>query len=98
VNAAHNRCASTVVHVRGGLFKVRCQATYVQLEAGRRDIATVVQLDADLSDRWSLGLALPYLYKDRKAFPRPDLRLSNKGLGDIDVMVRADSGRSLPPL
>ena len=73
--------------VTGGLFQVQCQASYVQLDPGRRDIATVVQLTTELNDRWSVGMALPYLYKDQEGFPRPDLKLSNKGVGDINLML-----------
>ena len=54
---------------------------------GRRDIATIVQLTTEVTDRWSLGLALPYLYKDQNGFPRADLKLSNEGPGDVNLMV-----------
>ena len=73
--------------VTGGLFQVQCQANYTNPGPGRRDIATIVQLTTEVTDRWSLGLALPYLYKDQNGFPRADLKLSNKGPGDVNLMV-----------
>jgi hypothetical protein len=71
----------------GGLLGVQCLLSYARLGDGRQDYAGSVQVTRDLSDRWNIGVALPYLFKQRDGFPRPDLRLSNQGPGDLEVLV-----------
>jgi hypothetical protein len=74
-------------NVTGGLFVLECHMTRVTLEEGRHDYLAVTQLTTDLSDRWTVGASVPYLYKQRDGFPRADLRLANRGLGDVSVLA-----------
>jgi hypothetical protein len=71
----------------GGFLGVQCLLSYARLGDGRQDYAASVQVTRDLSDRWNIGVAFPYLFKQRDGFPRPDLRLSNQGPGDLGLLV-----------
>ena len=78
--------------VSGGLVHVQCQASYLAVGAGRRNLSTTVQIAHDFTDRWTAGVLIPYLYKERASFPRHDLNLVNQGLGDVGLMVSRKFG------
>jgi hypothetical protein len=71
--------------VSGGWFQIQCQTHLVYIGEGRRDVASTLQLTRELSERWAAGLSVPYLYKAQDRFPRPDLKLANRGLGDLNL-------------
>ena len=73
-------------NVSGGLFRVECQANYVDTPYGPNYIGTAL-VSADVGDRWNLGVSVPYLYKVMRDPYGLGFDVHNRGLGDINAMV-----------
>jgi hypothetical protein len=74
-------------NVTGGLFHVECQGNYVHTINGYNYVATTM-VTRDLSERWNLGVSVPYLYKFYGDDPYgKDFDVVNKGLGDVNVLL-----------
>ena len=73
-------------NVTGGLFQAQCQANYVRLDDGYTYIVNTL-VNADLGEKWNLGVNIPWLYKywrDPYAF---GYDISNEGMGDTSVLL-----------
>jgi hypothetical protein len=73
-------------NVRGGLFRVECQANYVDVPDGYNYVATSL-VSHDLTPRWNLGVSVPYLYKYMRDPFKVGVDLANKGPGDVSVLL-----------
>ncbi len=82
--------------VSGGLFNVMCQTTYTRLEprpehAEHHSVATTT-ITLPFTDRTSLGVNLPFVYKYMRNPYETGADLSNGGLGDVSVMLTTRLG------
>jgi hypothetical protein len=73
-------------NVTGGLFRLECQGNYVHTPYGYNFIATAL-VSRDLTEKWNLGVSVPYLYKQMDDPYQLGFDVSNKGLGDINLLV-----------
>jgi hypothetical protein len=73
-------------NVRGGLFRVECQANYVDTPDGYNFVGTTL-ITHDLTPRWTLGVGVPYLYKYMRDPYRVRVNLANKGPGDVNLLA-----------
>jgi hypothetical protein len=73
-------------HVTGGVVNLECQASYVDTPYGYNFVGNTL-LTGALGDRWSLGVAVPYLYKYMRDPYAVGIDLANKGPGDVSVAV-----------
>lgn len=73
-------------HVSGGLVNLECQASYVAQPYGYNFIGTT-QMSGALSDRWSLAVSVPYLYKYMRDPYAIGIDLANKGPGDVSASL-----------
>jgi hypothetical protein len=73
-------------HVKGGLLNLECQASYVDTPYGYNFIGNTMMSGA-LTDRWSLAVSVPYLYKYMNDPYAVGIDLANKGPGDISASV-----------
>jgi hypothetical protein len=73
-------------NVTGGVVHVQSQGNYTRLEGGY-SFALQNQLTADLSEKWNLGVVVPFLYKWIDNYADTGYALSNGGLGDINFLV-----------
>jgi hypothetical protein len=78
-------------NVTGGLFSVESQASYAQTDYGH-DYVSNTQVRADLSDKWNLGVNVPYLYKFISDPYLLNVDVANRGLGDVGVMLTRKMG------
>ena len=77
--------------VSGGLFRLECQMAYVEMPYGYNAITTAV-LTRELDDRWSLGVAVPYLQKYMRDPYAVGIDLANRGIGDVSAIVARKFG------
>jgi hypothetical protein len=73
-------------NVRGGMFHVECQANYVDMPYGYNFVGTTL-VSHDLASRWNVGVSVPYLYKFMNNPYDVGVDLTNKGPGDITLLV-----------
>ena len=78
-------------NVRGGLFHVECQVNYVEMPYGYNFVGTTL-VSHDLTDRWNLGVSVPYLYKYMNNPFATGVDLANKGPGDVNVLLTRKLG------
>jgi hypothetical protein len=79
----------------GGLFQLMLQDNYIVIPPGanRSDSAfnniLNLQLSKDLTDRWNVGLSIPFIYKSYSDYLHNGVSgpLTNTGLGDISALV-----------
>jgi hypothetical protein len=82
--------------VTGGLFGVQCQGSYSPLMSDRKKmehhfvVNTLIQ--RQLTDRWIVGMNLPFVYKYLRDPYQLDIDLSNGGLGDASAQVTRRMG------
>ena len=80
----------------GGLFGVQCQATYSPLLAdpAKTEHHFVINtlVTREVTDRWSLGVNIPFVYKYLRDPYQLDIDLSNGGLGDMSLQVTRQMG------
>jgi hypothetical protein len=82
--------------VTGGLFGVQCQASYSPLLSDRQEmehhfvVNTLIQ--RQITDRWILGVNLPFVYKYLRDPYQLDIDLSNGGLGDASAQITRRMG------
>jgi hypothetical protein len=72
--------------VRGGLFSVQCQGNYTRFGNGY-SFSLQNQITTDVSEKWNLGVVVPYLYKYLNDPYGLRFDLSNQGLGDVNGLV-----------
>jgi hypothetical protein len=71
----------------GGLFQLQSQASYTHLEDGY-NVTINTQLSRDLGDKtWTVGVALPLLYKYYRDYYDLPVDVSNGGIGDVSAFV-----------
>jgi hypothetical protein len=73
-------------NVTGGLFQAQCQASYIRLDDGYT-YAVNTLINANLGDKWNLGVNLPWLYKYWRDPYGFGFDLSNEGMGDTTLQV-----------
>ena len=73
-------------NVRGGLFRLECQANYVKMPYGYNFVGTTL-VSHDLTTRWNLGVSVPYLYKYMDNPYDVGVDIANKGPGDVNVLL-----------
>lgn len=78
-------------NVSGGLFHVECQGNYVKTTYGYNYVATTL-VSRDLTDRWNLGVSVPWLYKFMRDPYDVGVDVANKGLGDVNVLLTRKLG------
>jgi hypothetical protein len=80
-------------NVSGGLFNVQCQSNYVHLDDGYTyAVATLVT--ANLTDKWNVGVSLPWQYKYWRDPFGFGIDLSNEGIGDVNALVTRRLGQT----
>jgi hypothetical protein len=70
----------------GGLFHLELQGNYVQEPYGH-DWVGVTLITKDVSEKWNLGVSVPYLYKFINDPYGLQVDVANKGPGDVNLMV-----------
>jgi hypothetical protein len=80
-------------NVRGGLFHLECQASYVKMPYGYNFVGSTL-VGHDLSDRWNLGVSVPYLYKFMNNPYDTGVDIANKGPGDVNALVTRRLGET----
>jgi hypothetical protein len=78
-------------NVSGGLFHVELQGNYVSMPYGPNYVATTL-ISRDLTDRWNLGVSVPWLYKLWRDYEGLGYDVSNKGIGDVNLLVTRKLG------
>jgi hypothetical protein len=78
-------------NVTGGLFHVECQGNYLKTPYGYNYVATSL-VSRDLSEKWNLGVSVPYLYKYMNDPYQIGIDVSNQGLGDVNVLLTRKLG------
>ncbi len=73
-------------NVRGGLFRLECQANYVEMPYGYNFVGSTL-ISHDLTDRWNIGVSVPYLYKFMSDPYDIGVDIANKGPGDVNLLV-----------
>jgi hypothetical protein len=73
-------------NVRGGMFRLECQANYVKMPYGYNFVGNTL-VSHDLGTRWNLGVSVPYLYKFMNNPYDVGIDLTNKGPGDVNLLV-----------
>ena len=73
-------------NVTGGLFQAQCQANYVQLDDGYNYVVNTL-VNADLGDKWNIGVNIPWLYKYWRDPYGFGFDISNEGVGDTSVLL-----------
>jgi hypothetical protein len=82
-------------NVSGGLFNVQEQFSYTKLgtvQYPERDYVANTLINADLGEKWSVGINVPLVYKylsdpQHLAPQSPAIDYSNGGLGDVSLQV-----------
>lgn len=69
----------------GGLFQNVTQLNYIHLDTGPNFVLST-QFTRDLSDRWNVGVFVPFVYKRYNDYMGLPLDISNGGLGDINLL------------
>jgi hypothetical protein len=82
--------------VTGGLFNVQCQGTYSPLLADPSKVehhfVVNTLVSREITDRWSVGVSIPFVYKYLRDPYQLDIDLSNGGLGDASVQTTYELG------
>ena len=78
-------------NVTGGLFRVECQANYVDTPYGYNYVGTTL-VSADLGEDWNLGVSVPYLYKYMQDPYKLGFDVRNRGLGDVTGLLTYQLG------
>jgi hypothetical protein len=82
--------------VTGGLFGVQCQGSYSPMLADRDKVEHHFVLNTlittDITDRVSLGINIPLVYKYLRDPYQLNVDLSNSGLGDMSFQVTRQLG------
>jgi hypothetical protein len=78
-------------NVRGGLVHVECQANYTDTPYGYNVIGTSL-ITYDVTDSWSLGASVPYVYKFMVNPHQLGYDLANKGPGDVNLLTTYELG------
>jgi hypothetical protein len=78
-------------NVRGGLFRIECQANYVHTPYGYNYVGNTL-LSADVGDKWNLGVSVPYLHKYMNDPYGQGFDVMNRGLGDVNLQVTRKLG------
>jgi hypothetical protein len=73
-------------NVRGGMFRLECQANYVKMPYGYNFVGTTL-VSRDLGTRWNVGVSVPYLYKYMSNPYDVGVDIANKGPGDVNLLV-----------
>jgi hypothetical protein len=73
-------------NVRGGMFRLECQANYVKMPYGYNFVGTTL-VSRDLGTRWNVGVSVPYLYKYMNNPYDVGVDIANKGPGDVNLLV-----------
>ena len=73
-------------NVTGGLFNLQCQTNYTKLTDGFV-YSVLNQITTEVNDRWGIGVSVPYLYKLARDPFGIGFDISNKGLGDVNVLL-----------
>jgi hypothetical protein len=73
-------------NVTGGLVGVQCQGSYTRYGNGFV-YSFDSQLTVPLTDAWSLGVSVPYLYKWVDDPLQLGFDLSNRGVGDVNALL-----------
>lgn len=76
----------------GGFVQTQTQGNYIQFTDGFNFIATE-QVTRDLSDKWNVGVFVPYVFKMYRDYLGLPVDISNAGLGDVNVMLTRRFGR-----
>ena len=84
---------------RGGLFNAQFMASYLSFGDGQNyasgyNLLLTAQVTRDLSEDWTAGVVVPYLYKYYRDYfdLDPPVDMSNGGLGDINLMLTRKFG------
>jgi hypothetical protein len=80
-------------HVRGGLFNIENQASYVDTPYGYNVVGSTL-ITHDVTPEWKLGLGVPYLYKYMHDPFKVGVDLANKGPGDVSLMAGRRLGQA----
>jgi hypothetical protein len=73
-------------NVSGGLFRLECQANYIDTDYGANYVGTTL-VSSDVGERWNLGVSVPYLYKLMRDPYGLGFDVRNRGPGDVSAMV-----------
>ena len=73
-------------NVTGGLFHLELQGNYVETPYGH-DYVAVTMITRDVTEKWNLGVSVPYLYKFISDPYGLGVDVANKGPGDVNLMV-----------
>jgi hypothetical protein len=78
-------------NVTGGLFRIETQGNYIAVPYGYNYVVNAL-ISRDLTEKWNLGVAVPYLYKHmNNPFDR-GFHVTNRGLGDVNLLVTRKLG------
>jgi hypothetical protein len=85
----------------GGLFQVFQQGNYTKFTDGQNlstgavgyQYTSATQISKELTDKWTMGLSIPLIYKYYYDPRQLGFDLSNSGLGDISGMLTRRFGR-----
>jgi hypothetical protein len=69
----------------GGLFDNVTQANYTHLATGY-NLVLSTEFTRDLSDQWSVGVFVPFVYKRFNDYMDLPVDVANSGLGDINLL------------
>jgi hypothetical protein len=70
----------------GGFVQTMTQGNYIHFTDGYNFIATE-QISRDLSDKWNVGVFVPYVYKFYRDYLGLPVDIANSGLGDVNVLL-----------
>src|SRR4051794_40407645 len=73
-------------NVSGGLFHVEAQGNYVKTDYGYNYVESTL-VTRDLSEKWNLGVNVPYLYKYMRNYFGLGFDVANQGFGDVNAML-----------
>ena len=79
----------------GGLFQNITQLNYTHLHSAY-NLTLTDQITRDLSDQWSVGVLVPFVYKRYNDFMmlNPAVDISNGGIGDVNLLGTFKFGES----
>ena len=73
-------------NVTGGLVHVEMQGNYIKTTYGYNYVGTSL-VTRDVTEKWNLGVAVPYLYKYMHHYAGLAFNVANQGIGDIDFLL-----------
>jgi hypothetical protein len=77
--------------VNGGLFDVQCQSNYLTRKDGY-DLSLTTLVTRDVGRKWRFGVLAPYVYRYLRDPYALGFDVSNKGPGDLNVLVTRKLG------